>query len=35
MAPAVFRLQYKMWGNGIALPNALYVIQGIRDTMEG
>lgn len=21
--------EYKMWGNGIALPNALYVMQGI------
>ena len=26
--------EYKMWGNGIALPNALYVIQGIADTMR-
>ena len=26
--------EYKMWGNGIALPNALYVMQGIADTME-
>ena len=24
--------EYKMWGNGIALPNALYVMQGIADT---
>ena len=23
--------EYKMWGNGIALPNALYVIQGIAE----
>ena len=23
--------EYKMWGNGIALPNALYVMQGISD----
>ena len=23
--------EYKMWGNGIALPNALYVMQGIAD----
>lgn len=23
--------EYKMWGNGIALPNALYVMQGICD----
>ena len=22
--------EYKMWGNGIALPNALYVMMGIR-----
>jgi DNA (cytosine-5)-methyltransferase 1 len=27
--------EYKMWGNGIALPNALYVMQGIADVMEG
>ena len=27
--------EYKMWGNGIALPNALYVMQGIADTMRG
>ena len=26
--------EYKMWGNGIALPNALYVMQGIADVME-
>ena len=25
--------EYKMWGNGIALPNALYVMQGIADVM--
>lgn len=25
--------EYKMWGNGIALPNALYVMQGIADAM--
>lgn len=23
--------EYKMWGNGIALPPALYCMQGIRD----
>ena len=27
--------EYKMWGNGIALPTALYVIQGIAETMKG
>ena len=26
--------EYKMWGNGIALPNALYVMQGIADVMD-
>ena len=25
---------YKMWGNGIALPNALYVMQGITDLVN-
>lgn len=25
--------EYKMWGNGIALPNALYVMQGIADQL--
>lgn len=25
--------EYKMWGNGIALPNALYVIQGIAEVV--
>ena len=25
--------EYKMWGNGIALPNALYVMQGIADVL--
>ena len=25
--------EYKMWGNGIALPNALYTMQGIADVM--
>ena len=25
--------EYKMWGNGIALPNALYMMQGISDVM--
>jgi DNA (cytosine-5)-methyltransferase 1 len=23
--------EYKLWGNGIALPTALYVIQGIAE----
>lgn len=26
--------EYKMWGNGIALPCALYVMQGITDAMQ-
>ena len=26
--------EYKMWGNGIALPCALYVMQGIADCLE-
>ena len=26
--------EYKMWGNGIALPNALYVMQGIADQLR-
>ena len=26
--------EYKMWGNGIALPTALYVMQGIRDMLD-
>lgn len=26
--------EYKMWGNGIALPCALYVMQGIEDAMN-
>ena len=26
--------EYKMWGNGIALPTALYVLQGIADVRE-
>lgn len=26
--------EYKMWGNGIALPNALYVMQGIQDAIK-
>ena len=26
--------EYKMWGNGIALPNALYVMQGIADALK-
>lgn len=27
--------EYKLWGNGIALPCALYVMQGIADVMKG
>lgn len=27
--------EYKMWGNGIALPTALYVMQGIADALHG
>lgn len=27
--------EYKMWGNGIALPPALYVMQGIADVLIG
>lgn len=27
--------EYKMWGNGIALPPALYCMQGMVDAMEG
>ena len=27
--------EYKLWGNGIALPTALYVIQGVTDAMKG
>ena len=26
--------EYKMWGNGIGLPNALYVMEGIVDNAE-
>lgn len=26
--------EYKMWGNGIALPTALYTIQGIADALD-
>lgn len=26
--------EYKMWGNGIALPPALYCMQGIADALE-
>ena len=26
--------EYKMWGNGIALPNALYMMQGIADVLS-
>lgn len=27
--------EYKMWGNGIALPCALYVMQGIQAVLNG
>ena len=27
--------EYKMWGNGISLPTALYVMQGIADALKG
>jgi DNA (cytosine-5)-methyltransferase 1 len=27
--------EYKMWGNGIALPCALFVIEGIKDVVNG
>jgi DNA (cytosine-5)-methyltransferase 1 len=27
--------EYKLWGNGIALPCALYVMQGIANTLTG
>lgn len=27
--------EYKMWGNGIALPCALYVMKGIQDVLNG
>ena len=27
--------EYKMYGNGVALPNVLYVMQGITDAMKG
>ena len=27
--------EYKMWGNGIALPPALYVMQGMEDALKG
>jgi DNA (cytosine-5)-methyltransferase 1 len=26
--------EYKLWGNGIALPNALYVMEGIEDVLK-
>jgi DNA (cytosine-5)-methyltransferase 1 len=26
--------EYKMWGNGIALPTALYVMQGIKEVLD-
>ena len=27
--------EYKMWGNGISLPTALYVMQGIAEALKG
>ena len=27
--------EYKLWGNGIALPCAVYVMQGIEDVLKG
>ena len=27
--------EYKMWGNGISLPTALYVMQGIAKALKG
>ena len=27
--------EYKMWGNGIALPCALYVVQGVQTVLNG
>lgn len=27
--------EYKMWGNGIALPTALYVMQGVSEALKG
>jgi DNA (cytosine-5)-methyltransferase 1 len=27
--------EYKMWGNGIAIPPALYVLQGMEDVLNG
>ena len=27
--------EYKMWGNGISLPTALYVMQGIAEVLKG
>ena len=27
--------EYKMWGNGISLPTALYVMQGISEALKG
>ena len=27
--------EYKMWGNGIGLPNALYVMEGIEEALRG
>jgi DNA (cytosine-5)-methyltransferase 1 len=26
--------EYKMWGNGIALPTALYCVQGIAEALS-
>ena len=27
--------EYKMWGNGIGLPNALYMMEGIEEALRG
>lgn len=27
--------RYRMWGNGMALPNMLYVMEGIKEALDG
>lgn len=27
--------RYKMWGNGMTLPVVLFILQGVRDALEG
>ena len=27
-------VEYKMWGNGMALPNVLYVMEGLKEALE-